>query len=70
MNHFLELKIWDRDRTVAVRPEHVCAVEHRDDDPYDFVYLISGDNFLVETGQFAINKLINHTGHAGMRVLK
>ena len=69
MNYFLELKIWGKDRTVFVRPEHVAAIERRDDDPYEFIYLTSGDTFLVERGQFAPNALINRTSHAGMRVL-
>jgi hypothetical protein len=69
MNHFLELKIHDRDRTVAVRPEHVVAVERRDDDPYEVIILSTGDTYWVEPGQFWLNKLINHTGHAGMKVL-
>lgn len=70
MNYFLTLKIWEKDRTIAVRPEHVSAVEHRDDDPYEYVYLLSGDVFLVERGTFAVNRLINHTSHAGLKVLK
>lgn len=70
MNYFLELKIWDRDRTVGVRPEHVSAIEHRDDDPYDYVYMLSGEVFTVERGQVSMNKLINHTQHAGLKVLK
>lgn len=69
MNHFLCLKIHDKDRMVWVRPEHVAAVERRDDDPYEYVYLSSGDVFVVERGQFAMSTLINRTSHAGMRVL-
>lgn len=68
VNYFLELKIHDKDRTVTVRPEHVSAVERRDDDPYEYVYMLSGDIFVVERGQFSLNKLINKTTHAGMRV--
>lgn len=69
MNYFLALKIYGKDRVVSVRPEHVSAVERRDDDPYLYVYLSSGDIFLVEPNQFVLNTLINHTGHAGMRVI-
>lgn len=70
MNYFLELKIHGKDRTVSVRPEHVSAVERRDDDPYDYVYMLSGEVFTVERGQVSMNKLINHTQHAGLKVLK
>ena len=70
MNLFLELKIWNKERTVFVRPEHVAAIERRDVDPYEYIYLVSGDVFLVERGQFSPNKLVNRTSHAGMRVLK
>ena len=70
MNHFLELKIFERARTVLIRPEHVAAIEHRDDDPYVRIYMVSGDIFLVEPGQFSASKLVNRTTHAGMRVLK
>jgi hypothetical protein len=69
MNYFLELKIYNHRRVVRVRPEHVTAVEHRDDDPYEYVYLTSGDTFLIERGQLYLNTLINRTSHAGMRVL-
>ena len=70
MNHFLELKIYDKDRTVFVRPEHVVAVDDREGDPYVVIVLSTADTYWVERGQFSVSKLINHTGHAGMRVLK
>jgi hypothetical protein len=69
MNYFLQLKIWDKDRTVYVRPEHVASVERRDDDPYLILTLASGNTYLVEPAQFVLNTLINRTTHAGMRVL-
>lgn len=68
MNYFLELKVFNRDRTVWVRPEHVSAVDRRDDDPYVYVSLINGEQYIVERGQFTLNTLVNRTGHAGMRV--
>ncbi|MGZ4659714.1 MAG: hypothetical protein ACXVYB_00375 [Arthrobacter sp.] len=67
MNYFLELKLHEKDRSVFVRPEHVSAVEPREG--YVSVTLLSGDNYWVEESQFSLNKLINHTGHAGMRVI-
>jgi hypothetical protein len=69
MNYFIELKIWDRDRTLTVRPDHVVAVERRDDEPYEVIILSTGDTFWIERGQFWLNKLTNHTSHAGMKVL-
>lgn len=69
MNHFLALKIWEKDRTVFVRPEAVAAVERRGDDEYQTIILNTGDTYWVEPGQFALNILVNRTGHAGMRVL-
>jgi hypothetical protein len=69
MNYFLALKIWEKDRVVHVRPEHVSTVEQRDDNLV-VVTMTNADVFWVEGGQFAINKLINHTGHAGLKVLK
>jgi hypothetical protein len=69
MNYFLELKIHEKDRTILVRPEHVAAVQRDGDYEYDVIIMCTGDTFWVERGQFSVNKLINHTGHAGMRVL-
>lgn len=68
MNHFLELKIYEKDRTVLVRPEHVSTVEIRDDGP-TVVTMTNADVFWFEPGQFVVSKLINRTSHAGMRVL-
>jgi hypothetical protein len=70
MNHFLELKVWNKDRTLYVRPEHVSSIERRDDDPYLIMSLANGLTYLVEPGQFTVNKLINHTSHAGLKVIK
>ena len=69
MNHFLELKIHNKDRVVFVRPEQVAAIERRDDDPYEFLYLASGETFLIERGQVSLSTLINRNTHAGMRAL-
>jgi len=68
MNYFIELKIFERARVVAVRPEHVSAVSRSDDDRYDLVVLMSGDTYCVEKGQFILNTLMNKNTHAGMRV--
>jgi hypothetical protein len=69
MNYFLALKIWDKDRVINIRPEHVSSVEERDDG-LTVVTMTNADVFWVESGQFWLNKLVNHTAHAGMKVLK
>jgi hypothetical protein len=69
MNHFLKLKIWEKDRWIAVRPEHVAAVISEEGQDYATIVLVTGDSYWVEHGQFTLSTLINHTGHAGMRVL-
>lgn len=68
MNYFLALKIYEKDRIVHVRPEHVSTVEQRDEG-LAIVTMTNADVFWVDSGQFALNTLINHTSHAGMRVL-
>ena len=68
MNHFLELTLTDDEGTVLVRPEHVSAVELIGEEI--IVRMSSSVAYTVEPGQFTVSKLINHTGHAGMRVIK
>lgn len=70
MNYFLELELYAGEGYVMVRPEHVAAVEDRSHGEYVTVRMIGGAAYMVEPGQFVVSKLINHTGHAGMRVLK
>ena len=67
MNHFLKLKLHEKDRYIFVRPEHVAIVEPRED--YDSVTTSTGDVYWVEPGQFTLHTLINKNTHAGMRVL-
>jgi hypothetical protein len=69
VNYFLALKLYEKDRVINVRPEHVSTVEQREDN-LTVVTMLNADVFWVESGQFAINKLVNHTGHAGLKVLK
>lgn len=66
MNYFIELKIFERDRRINVRPEAVAAVQSGDE--FDEVILNTGDTYWVEKGQFILNTLMNKNTHAGMRV--
>jgi hypothetical protein len=68
MNHFLRLKLHEKNRYIFVRPESVAIVEPRED--YVSITTTTADVYWVEPGQFTLNTLINHTGHAGMKVLK
>lgn len=69
MNHFLELKLCDGEGTVYVRPEHVSAIEHFEGENHVVVRMANGEGYLVEPSQFTVSKLINHTSHAGMKVI-
>lgn len=68
MNYFLELKLWDEGGVILVRPEAVLVIERPSDHGYDIVRT-RVKSYLVERGQYHVNKLINHTGHAGLKVL-
>lgn len=70
MNYFLELKIYGEEASVYVRPEAVGAVVSRDGEDFDVVVMAYGDAaWQIDKGQFVLNKLINRTSHAGMKVL-
>lgn len=69
MNYFIELKLIDEAGSVKIRPEVVAAVERNTELGYDTVVTSYGERYDVERGQFALNCLTNHTGHAGLRVL-
>ena len=67
MNHFISLKLTDGG-TLTVRPEHISAVRVYDGD-YETIILTNGHGYEIHRGQFGLDKLINHTSHAGVRVL-
>lgn len=70
MNHFVKVMDTDGD-TVILRPDEISSiVQYRGEcDYYDYVVMKNGTNFQLTTGQLSFDCLVNHTQHAGVRVL-
>ena len=68
MNHFVKLELTDGG-TLTVRPEHIAGVMEFPDEDYAAVMLTSGARYQIPKGQISLDCLINHTQHAGVRVL-
>lgn len=67
MNHFIRLEMPDEGYLV-VRPEHITGVMELPNEEFDIVMLTRG-NYEIKKGQISLDCLVNHTSHAGVRVL-